>query len=287
MNCQSARDVFPALLDRRTTAAEHTEARAHLASCPDCQREFAGLTQTLAALDAMPTPAPTPRLRQNFYAMLEEEKHSAATHEAVAERRLRARQSPWRWILAPLAGCALLALGWTLGQRTTPAKAEPIASTAPAPDDSTKRELAALREQVAQQNAQLSKMTTLVSYSLIQHQQTPPSERLQEVLLAARSDNPTDKVIDDLIQALNLDPSSNVRLRALEALARHAERETVRAGVLTALPREQNPLVQLELIEFVVTEQQRAALPVLERMSNDTGVEAPVRDAARIALAQL
>lgn len=285
MNCQSARDVFPALLDRRTTATEHAEARAHLASCPDCQREFAGLTQTLAALDTMPSAAPTPRLRKNFYAMLEEEKHSAAAHEAVAERRLRSRQSPWRWILAPLAGCALLAIGWTLGQRNAPAKSGPIAS-APS-EDSTKRELAALREQVAQQNAQLSKMTTLVSYSLIQHQQTPPSERLQEVLLAARSDNPTDKVIDDLIQALNLDPSSNVRLRALEALARHAERETVRAGVLTALPREQNPLVQLELIEFVVTEQQRSALPVLERLSNDANAEAPVREAARMALAQL
>ncbi|MES2692179.1 MAG: HEAT repeat domain-containing protein [Verrucomicrobiota bacterium] len=290
MNCQSARDVFPALLDRRTAATDHLEARTHLGGCPDCQREFAALSQTLAALDAMPTPAPSPRLRKNFYAMLEEEKHSAASAEEVVERRQRARQvSLWRWVISPLAGCALLALGFLLGNRNQPTT---NTSTLPAPvvaaaDDSTKREIAALREQIAAQNSQLNKMTTLVGYSLLHNQQNPANERLQEVLLAARDEQPSDKVIDDLIQALNLDPSANVRLRALEALYRHADRDAVRASVLAALPREQNPLVQLELIDFIASSQATDAAPTLERMLADESVEPPVRDAARLALAQL
>src|SRR5687767_12093244 len=113
MNCQRARETFSELLDRRTPATAHLEARTHLAGCPDCQREFAGLSQTLDSLDAMPTTPPSPRLRQNFYAMLEEEKHSAASIRAAAEREFRARRTPLlRWILAPLAGCALVALGF-------------------------------------------------------------------------------------------------------------------------------------------------------------------------------
>lgn len=287
MNCQPAREVFPELLDRRTAATAHLEARAHLASCPDCQREFAALSQTLSALDAMPTTPPSSRLRKNFYAMLEEEKHSAASARAVADREFRARRaSLWRWILAPLAGCALLALGFLLGQRNAPA-APQLAPLAATTDDSTKRELVALRQQMAEQNEKLNKMTHLVGYSILQQQQNPANERLQSILAKARDATPSEQDIDILIQALNLDPNINVRLRALEALYRHAERENVRAGVLAALPREQNPLVQLELIDFVATAQESNATPALERLAADESVDLTVREAAKLALAQL
>ena len=84
MICEKAREVFPELLDARTPATAQLEARTHLANCPECQRDFAALTQTANALDAMPTPPPSARLRRNFYAMLEEEKHSAASVRAVS-----------------------------------------------------------------------------------------------------------------------------------------------------------------------------------------------------------
>lgn len=295
MTCQRARDTFPELLDRRTPATALLDARAHLASCPDCQREFAALSQTLAALDAMPTLAPTPSLRKNFYAMLEEEKHSAESVLA-AERRRTGPAAPrglafaLRWVLAPLAGCALLALGFTLGQRhaapvttPTPESARIVATE----DPSTKAELVALRQQMAEQREQLTKMTHLVGYSILQQQQNPANERLQGILAKAKDATPSEQDIDILIKALNLDPNTNVRLRALEALYRHAERETVRAGVLAALPREQNPLVQLELIDFVAAAQETNAAPALERMIADDSVDRTVRDAAKLALAQL
>jgi len=303
MNCQRVREVFPELLDPRQSTghvsrgsgepAAHVEARAHLAACPDCQREFAALSRTAAALDTLPSPKPSPRLRQNFYAMLDEEKRAAAGHgvsrPAVAPR-LR-RRSLWIWVLSPLAGCALLVIGFLGGQRSLPSAASVappsgVAAT-PASDDSTKRELVALREQINQQRQQLDKMTTLVGYSILQQQQNPANERLKDVLAAAQSKNVNDKVLDDLIQALTLDPSANVRLRALEALYAHADRATVRAGVLAALPREQNPLVQLELIDFVATAQDPEATPLLEQISADEGVNRTVREAAKLALAQL
>jgi hypothetical protein len=288
MNCQSARTVFSELLDPHAPATSHREVRTHLAGCPDCQREFAALSQTARALDAMTTPPPSPRLRQSFYAMLEEEKHSAVAVRIATEREFRARRtSVWRW-LSPLAGCALVAVGFFAGQRSVPPAVAPAPTVAatPATDDATKRELVALREQISQHREQLEKMTTLVGYSILQQQQNPANERLKDVLVAARAENANDKVLDDLIQALTLDPSANVRLRAIEALYAHAERATVRAGVLAALPREQNPLVQLELIDFVATAQEREAAPLLERISADEGTNQAVRNAAKLALAQ-
>lgn len=295
MNCQSARDLFPDLLDARPRSTEaeavQREVRAHLAACPECQRDFAALSATLHALDTTPAPAPSPHLRKNFHSMLHAEKQLAAHAPAVTSRpagHSAARRSPgWRWVLSPFLGCALVALGFVAGQRSAPSThTAPAPAATPASGDSTQRELAALREQISEQRQQLDKMTTLVGYSILQQQQNPANERLRDVLAAARSENVNDKILDDLIQALTLDPSANVRLRAVEALYPHAERATVRAGVLAALPREQNPLVQLELIDFVASAQERKATPLLERLSADESTNRTVRDAARLALAQ-
>lgn len=277
MNCQSAREIFPELLDHRTAATAHAEARTHLAGCPECQREFSALSQTLAALDAMPSPTPSPRLRQNFYAMLEEEKNSAASLQVAAARERQVRRvSLWGWILSPIAAGALVLVGFQAGRQSTPP---------PASANST--EVAAMRGEIRDLRSQMGKMTQLVGLQLLQQQQGPVSDRMQEVLAAAKADQPSAKVLDDLIMALAFDPSVNVRLRALEALYPHADNQNVRQGVLASLPREQNPLVQLELIDFLAAARDREAAPALEKMSRNEGIDQSVRDAARRALAQL
>ncbi|MBP6506911.1 MAG: HEAT repeat domain-containing protein [Opitutaceae bacterium] len=274
MNCTQAQDRFAELLDRRLEATASGDVRTHLAACPDCQREFATLSRMLASLDALPAPRPGPRLRANFYALLEEEKHAAANLRIVARRR---RVSLWRWVLSPIAACALLAAGFFAGQRHAPV------TTAPAPinpgnSEATTRELAALRLKV-------DSMSQLVGYSLLQQQ--PAGERLQGILAAQDLTAPSDTVITQLISALALDPSTNVRLSALEALYPHANQEVVRAGVLASLTREQNPLVQVSMIDFLVATRDRAATSTLEQLSRTDKVDRSVRDAAKRALVQL
>ena len=281
MTCEKVREAFPELLDSRTPTGAQLDVRAHLASCPECQRDFAALTQTATALDAMPTPQPSPRLRRNFYAMLEEEKHSAVS--TIAGTRRQHRVALWQWILSPLAAAALIAVGFLLGERT----ASRVKSDMPASTEPTRTELGALRDQVAKQNEQIERMTKLVVASTIfQQQQSPANSRLSDVLAKAKQASVDDKTLEQLVLAVTLDPSVNVRLRALEALYPHADREFVRAGMLAALPREQNPLVQLELIDFVASAQDPNATPVLENISADESANTTVRDAAKLALAQ-
>lgn len=272
MNCQRTRDAFPDLLDERSPSATANEARAHLAGCADCQRELAALHQTATALDTMPTPKPSPRLRENFYAMLDAEKLAPPPVAVAAPNPTAiARASRWRFIFAPLGACALLALGFFTGRQVTPVQV--------AEDTATRAELKQLQEQV-------NKMGQLVGISLLQQQQGPANDRLRGVLVSAQAAHPSDKILDDLISALAFDPSVNIRLRALEALTAHSDRALVRAGVLAALPREQNPLVQLELIDFVAAGRDRAAAPVLEQISQNERTDRSVRDAALLALAQ-
>ena len=275
MNCTSAQPRFAELLDDRLTESDTAEVRAHLAVCPDCQREFSSLAQTLSAVDKLPSAKPGPRLRANFYALLEEEKNSAASIRATVERRQRAaRLTLWRWILSPAVAIAIALTAFHAGSRY----AAPAPASAPTDDRAVKRELAELRTKV-------DSVGQLVGYSLLQQRST--SERLQTVLATLDNKNPNQKVLGNLIGALALDPSVNVRLSALDALYPHADQQLVRSGVLASLPREQNPLVQVAMIDFLVAARDRDATPELEKIARNETVDRAVRDAAKRGLAQL
>jgi HEAT repeat protein len=128
-------------------------------------------------------------------------------------------------------------------------------------------------------------MGQLVAQSLLQQKST--SERLQTVLATMDLPNPDRKVLTDLVGALALDPSVNVRLSAVEALTPHAQESIVRAGLLSALPRENAPLVQVALIELLASVHEQDAAPLFDRLSRDETADKTVRETARRALASL
>jgi hypothetical protein len=292
MNCQRARESFPDLLDGRrqpTGSAERSEvdaARAHVASCPDCQRDFSSLTLTLAALDGLPDQPPGAELRRGFYAMLEEEKNSAASVRAAAERTRERRRHRWiGWLLAPLAAAALVAAGYLAGARSRaiPASAPaalPVAAVTADPE--TKREIQELRSKIER----MESLNQLVA-TTFQRQQRPANERLATLLTTASSAAPDERIINELITSLALDASANVRLRALEALYPHAAQEAVRSAVLASLTRETNPVVQLGMIDFLAAAREHEARPALERLISSDVIDQNVRQAAKRALAQL
>lgn len=278
MNCVQARDRFAELLDQRLESPVSGDLRAHLATCPACQRDFSSLRDTLDRLDAMPAPKPSPRLRAGFYAMLEDEKRTAAVTPARAATRRPASGRPlWRWILAPLAAGGLLALGFLAGHYAPSRQAAPNPGTGTA-DAATQQELADLRKKV-------DSMSQLVGYSLLQQQ--PAGERLKGVLAAQHLNGESDEVITKLINTLALDPSTNVRLSALEALYQHADKDVVRAGVLASLTREPNPLVQVSMIDFLVAARDREATSTLQELARSDKIDRSVRDAAQRALVQI
>ncbi len=289
MNCPRIQDNFSAYQDGSLPTAEATEHRAHLASCPACQREWSAWQQFTSQLDSLSaTPEPSPRLREHFYAMLESysPEVEAPNPFVLARSRLDrffAALLPAQPVLQFAFALALLLGGlftgrYFLSKPTVIAPAEASAKEDLSSVASAKEELAALR-------AQMNSMGQLVTYSLLQQQST--SDRLRTVLATMELKSPDRKVLTDLVGSLVFDPSINVRLSAVDALAQHAGDSLVRAGVLTALPRESAPLVQVAMIELLATAGDQSALPVFEKLSHDEALDRNVRDAARRALALL
>jgi hypothetical protein len=166
---------------------------------------------------------------------------------------------------------ALLVAGIFFGQRY-------LAKPAVVIDEAANKKIAKLQEQ-------LDQMGQIVGNTLLQQQST--SDRLKAVLAKMDLKSPDRQVLTDLVGALALDPSINVRLTAVDVLAQHSDDALVRAGVLAALPRERAPLVQIAMIELLTNARDLAAEPVLEKLSRDDALDLNVRNAARRALAML
>lgn len=278
MNCQRVQESFLDYQDGTLAPDEAVGLRNHLSSCPVCQKEWAALQDINRKLGQLPEVTPSPRLREQFYAMLETHQRKADSVSPFALARSRIDRFfeallPARPALQFAFAAALLVAGLFVGARLLAPKA-----AAPGPDEASRREIAELRSQV-------DSMGKLVTYSLLQQQST--SERLQGVLATMDLKSPDRKVLTDLVGALAFDPSVNVRLTAVEALAPHATDSVVRAGVLSALPRETAPLVQVAMIELLAGAGERAAAPVLDRLIRDEATNKDVREAARRALAVL
>jgi hypothetical protein len=276
MNCQRVQESFIDYQDGTLAPDDSVQLRAHLSSCPSCQREWAALQEISRKLGQLPAVEPSPRLREQFHAMLETHQADANSVNPFALARSQldrffAALLPARPALQFAFSLVLLVAGVFAGARF-------LGRPAPAVDENTQKELRDL-------HAQVNDMSKLVTVSLLTQKST--SERLQGVLATMDLKSPDRKVLGDLVGALAFDPSVNVRLSAVEALAPHAEDRLVRAGLLSALPREPAPLVQMAMIELLTSVHETDATPMFERLSRDENADKNVREAARRGLAVL
>lgn len=277
MNCQRIQESFIDYQSGALPAPESAEVREHLKSCLNCQRDWAGLQATLLQLDRLPLEEPSPRLRANFYTMLEEHRRAADDPGPFALMRTRIDRFfeafvPARPAMQFAFSLALLVAGLIYGSRYLPQ------SVSPAIDPATAQKLADLQ-------ARVDSMDQRVNDTLAFQRST--SERLKGVLATVAVKDPDQHVLNDLIAALALDPSTNVRLSALEALYPHGERSEVRAGVLASLPRETSPIVQVSMIDFLAAQGYPQAAPTLQTLARNESLDQAVRDAAKRALAQM
>lgn len=284
MNCVRIQESF---LDLEAGILPETEThlvRTHLQGCPTCQREWADLQDTLLKLDRFPVEAPSARLRIQFYAMLDTHLRGS-TGGANPFSRAPGRIDRWIeaiWPRRPIwqLSVALLLLtgGVVGGNRIASAVAKPtqVASAA---------QLAATQNELAELRARVDSVNQLVSYSLSQQQ--PAHDRLQHVVATLGPGSKDEHTLAELLSTLAFDPSTNVRLSALESLYASADDATVRQGVRTAFPRETSPLVQVAMIDFLASVRDSEAVPVFQQIAHLPTADQTVRIAAQRAIAQL
>ena len=180
----------------------------------------------------------------------------AMANEELQQQRTRRLHVSWRnWASVAAAALLLFLGGWYLGQNRASA---------------LENELADIRTQVE---------------SLIQDQRT--SSRMRAVSMTQELPTVDQEMIAQLGRLLREDDSSNVQLAALEALAGYPNDLNARQQLINALAEDIPAVVQIQLIETLVTLEEVRILPQLEDWSEDESTPTHLRDAAQLARLKL
>ena len=246
MSCENAKHL---IADEVAGALSHEDAAtlaSHLACCPSCRAEHAASTRLSDLLDAWPEEAPSPSSRARFYQMLEAHQQGSSTIPLPRRRRLLPVSAAMAAALV-LAFCAGL---WLPGRGEGPVRSD-------------LDELNSLRQ--------------TVSLSLMEHRS--PAERLEGVRRAGDG-TPGRRVWETLLHLVDTDPNVNVRLAAVEALFGFRSVPEVRAGMVHALADQDDPLIQIALIDALVVMEERDVEAELETLLSQRDLEPLVRERA-------
>ncbi|WP_400190186.1 HEAT repeat domain-containing protein [Hymenobacter sp. B81] len=273
-DCFTVADLLVDYADQVLPPDQAERVAAHLSQCAACQEQVAQLRELSAQLESIEPVKPTTALRTNFLQLLEQEKAALAGTPATAAAPSEARVRPlWpreasRWTLRVAAGVALLLMGMALGQWWQP-KAPAVAITAPAGPTKHAMQLANALSGDAGQRLSASDRIQLVSNA------------------GARADTTGDPTVQVLINTLNFDPNTNVRLAAASALYRLRADPRVGEAFTQSLTIQTDPNVQILLIELLVNMRERRAATQLEQLARKPDALPIVRQQAEYGLGTL
>jgi uncharacterized protein (UPF0147 family) len=279
MQCEEVRNQFTDYLSESLAEPVRSEIQQHVIACDACRSEAQDLKDIWMKLDAIPAEKPdTAGMRARFDVML----------EAYRQGMDHAPGSTWwgsvnAWIggfwpkqpALQLAMTAALVLIAVVAGRQYPSVVPPPAapSTTTASADVTK-----LREEVRD-------MSQMVALALMQQQSA--SERLKGVSWSNQIERPDTEILNALLETLMHDDNVNVRLAAVEALKKFGERQIVRKGVLQALEKQDAPMVQVALIDYVVERQEKESVDTLRKISQNAELNENVRKHAEWGIENL
>lgn len=111
------------------------------------------------------------------------------------------------------------------------------------------------------------------------------SERLKVInTIEENGTAPDAKLIGALVHTMNYDDSPNVRTAAVETLGRFIGQEAVRAEIVHSLGEQDNPLVQITMINLLMKAEDRSAIGPIQKLADNKNSPPEVRQTAELAL---
>jgi hypothetical protein len=267
MDCKEVQAMMIDYLDRAVGAEGAAAMRAHLLGCEPCRKEVEEVRELLLAMADQELLQPGSGLRENFQVMLQSELNMETADDLLRRTRdgkdvLVGAKKGIGWMVA--AACVLLAGGFWVGTLVSGRKGADTAVQL----NSMQKEIKGMKE--------------VLMFSLIDDESA--SQRIKAVSYAEEMSNPDQRVIQALVGTLNHDKNVNVRLAALYSLATFADSRSVRDSLVSSLPKQTEPLIQVMLINLLAERKDnRAIAPIRDIISNKNTLPA-VKDAAQRSL---
>lgn len=139
--------------------------------------------------------------------------------------------------------------------------------------------------ELAKMSAQVQTLRELVAVSMLERQSA--ASRLQGVAYSSGLDRPNEEVVSALFRALNHDSNVNVRLSSLDALEKYTKDSAVSKALVDSIEHQDSPLVQIALIDSLVSLRNRSAAGELKKLTAADDINPAVRERAQWGLQKL
>ncbi len=120
---------------------------------------------------------------------------------------------------------------------------------------------------------------------LVNNQST--TSRIKTINKSTEQENLDPEVRDVLIALMKEDPSTQVRLTAVDALSGYSEEALIKTNMILALKSEQEPIVQIALIHALVHMGDLSAKESFQDIIDDEFIDESVKDEARLGITRL
>ena len=243
-------------IDGKLTEAERHEVEQELMRNEKAYKLYEQFKEVMKAMDHAKKLEPSPQMKERFDQLLAAEVATTKKAKVIFLRPAFYRVA---------AAIALLVIGGGVGFWISR-------------QNSQREEIARIRQEM--------EATKAMMMSMIENQQSA-SQRMQGVNVALSIEKADDEVVTALVNTLNNDPNTNVRMAALDALSKFHREPHVRKVLIDALSNQKDPLVQIALIQLMVKMKETGVVDDLKRIVEDDETMEAVKDEAYSGILQL
>lgn len=243
--CEEIRIHLPEFIDGKLDEKISAVVKEHLESCETCRALHAQMQSFLHFTDSFTEIEPPEDMKSEFMEM-------AGLNESATEKVLRL--PTW----AKVAASVLIVAGTFAAGFLSGSKNKEISNM--------QAELASMKQEVM--------LAGLRDYS--------GPQKIQAVYDISSSGQTSSSLIEALVYTMNSDNNVNVRLAAINALSEMMDNnEKVKTELIKSLSVQDNPLLQISLIQVLTESGVKEAKDEIESISNDENTNEQVKEYAR------
>ena len=260
MDCQKIENILIDYIDGILDLDMQQKVEEHLTACKSCRQVFEQNKQLISDMENIRDEIPDISLKDDFYAMLKKEK----TILKKEDSKVVPMRTNVVWIAMKYAAAILVifSVGMFLGRNLQWKSQANI-------------KVAELRQEV---------YTMQQNYSLASLSQSTASQRIKAIDIIDDMLQPDETVITALIHTLNHDDNTNVKMAAVSALSRYPENTQVKDAFVEALKNQNDPIIQITLINVLIQIQDDRAKDILKQLIADEDVIPTVKEQAEVGL---
>jgi anti-sigma factor RsiW len=258
MNCSDVLNNLDDYFSGKLAADQKNAMDEHFAGCEKCRLNLEHSERAEGILSNIPFDEPDVKVRDEFLEYIESEKmktiHIRPEHSSIFWRRVIP--------ISAAASVAFFILGYIGGSIFSKPTIQ-------------EEQFAALQDEVRETK-------NMMILSMLK--QSSASKRIMAVNYSEELDRLEPELIDALFVSLNEDKSENVRLAALEALSRYVGVTDIRQELVKSFEQQTDPIIQISMINMMVNLNEKASVPVFEKLIADENTYESVKNQARQGL---